>query len=67
MFFLSTLSYVYNKYTYKINQSEKIVETSLAQPEAWVALLMILVSVTLCKTSSRRLGLIIKVSKRKSQ
>ena len=54
MFFLSISIYVYKKYRYKINQSGQKVETSLAQPEGWVALLLILVSVTLCKVSSRR-------------
>lgn len=38
---------------------------SLARPEAWVALLMVLVSVTLCKISSRRFWL--KVSKNKTK
>lgn len=39
---------------------------NLAQPEAWVALLMIF-SVTLCKISSRRLWLIFKVTKKNPQ
>lgn len=59
MFFLPIP--IYNdKYGYKRNLSEKKGKLSLAQPEAWVESLMILVSVTLCKISSRRLWLIFK-------
>lgn len=49
------------------NEVKKKWKLSLAQPEAWVALLMILVSVTLCKMSSRRLWLIFKVSQKKGK
>lgn len=42
-------------------------ETSLAQPEAWLALLMILVSVTSCKISSKGPWLIIRVRKKKKK
>jgi len=44
-------------------QVEKKGKLSLAQPEAWVELLMILVCVTLCKISLRRFRLIFKVNK----
>lgn len=44
MFFLSILIYVDEKYRHKIHQEKKW-KLNLAQSEAWVALLMILVTV----------------------
>lgn len=60
MVFLSISIYVYKKYRYEINQSGKKVETSLAQPEAWAALLLILVGVTVQSILKKALWLIIK-------
>lgn len=48
-------------------QVEKKGKLSLAQPEAWVESLMILVCVTLCKISLRRLRLIFKVNKQTNE